>query len=81
MMVIKRARRAQMLLEQPRGSWLLKLPPVLELIAEFHLQRISAHLIFWVFWKHFIFDSVMERREKVEIVNNVNMKIMKYHMQ
>ncbi|CAK9060028.1 unnamed protein product [Durusdinium trenchii] len=47
MMVIKRARRAQMLLEQPRGSWLLKLPPVLELIAEFHLQRISAHLIFW----------------------------------
>ena len=45
--ILKEVRKPWMLLEQPRGSWLLKLPAVVEFKTMFSLNSISTHMCFW----------------------------------
>ncbi|CAJ1379183.1 unnamed protein product [Effrenium voratum] len=45
--IIKQVRVAWVVLEQPRGSWLLKLPAAVALSSELQLGRVSTHMCFW----------------------------------
>lgn len=49
LMLVKTLRRPHIVLEQPRGSWMLKLPCMLEFFNKHGIQKVSTHLCFWVF--------------------------------
>lgn len=45
--IIKIARKPWIVVEQPKGSWLLKLPRVLDLISTCKFMRVSTYMCFW----------------------------------